>query len=242
MIVTLNTRSLSSLAEARAFLDGNAGVDFSPPPEADRHAELAATLRQFHYDTLKRPDKGLVRTFARKVAGYSRAQLTRLTGQWQRDRQIVDRRSPPAQPFARRYTDVDVCLLVKLDQLHGQLSGPATRKLAERASAVFGDTAYERLATISVAHLYNLRANAGYQRQRGHHEPTRSRSVAIGERRRPQPNGQPGLSVHQDDWDGIKGLYVIILVDAVIQFEMVVAVQRVSGARHRSRTLSQNRT
>jgi transposase InsO family protein len=232
MIVTLNTQSLSSLAEVRAFLDGNAAVDFSPPVQSDRYVWLEATLRQFRYATLKRADKGLVRAFASKVTGYSRAQLTRLIGQWQQGRCIADRRGPPPRPFARRYTEADVKLLVHLDRLHNQLSGPATKKLAERALNVFGETAYTRLATISVAHLYNLRASAGYQRQRGHHEPTRSRSVAIGERRRPKPDGQPGYlrvdSVHQGDWDGIKGLYVINLVDAVTQFEVVVAVQRIS--------------
>lgn len=112
------------------------------------------------------------------------------------------------------------------------MSGPATKKLAERAATVFGDRTYARLAAIAVASLYNLRASAGYRRQRGHHEPTRPRSVAIGERRRPQPKGQPGYlrvdSVHQGDWDGIKGLYVINLVDAVTQFEVVVAVERIS--------------
>ncbi len=97
---------------------------------------------------------------------------------------------------------------------------------------MFGDTAFKTLAGISVDHLYNLRASAGYQRQRSHHEPTRARSVATGERRRPQPNGAPGYlrvdSVHQGDWDGIKDLYVINLVDAVTQFEVVVAVERIS--------------
>lgn len=230
--MTLNTQSLSCLADVRAFLHGNAEVGFSAPPQADRHAWLAAMLRQFHYGTLSRPDKSVVRAFALKVTGYSRAQLTRLINQWQRDRRIVDRRGPPAQPFARRYTEADVRALVTLDRLHGQLSGPATRKLAERAFHVFDDPAYERLATISVGHLYNLRASAGYRRQRGHYEPTRSRSIAIGERRRPQPGGQPGYlrvdSVHQGDFDGIKGLYVINLVDAVTQFEVVVAVERIS--------------
>jgi len=232
MIVTLNTQSLSSLDEVRAFLAGNASVSFDAPVGGDRYGWLSATLRQFRYGTLKRADKGLIQTYLRKVSGYSRAQLTRLVGQWQQVRQIADRRGPPNQPFARRYTEADVRLLVELDRWHGQLSGPATKKLAERAFLVFGDGAFERLATISVAHLYNLRASAGYQRQRGHHEPTRARSVAIGERRRPQPNGAPGYlrvdSVHQGDWDGIKGLYVINLVDAVTQFEVVVAVERIS--------------
>ncbi len=35
-------------------------------------------------------------------------------------------------------------------------------------------------------------------------------------------------SVHPGDYDGIKGLYVINLVDAVTQFEVVVAVERIS--------------
>jgi hypothetical protein len=116
------------------------------------------------------------------------------------------------------YTAADVKALVALDRPRQQLSGLVIKKLAERAAMVFGDRTYTLLAAIFVAHLYNLRASAGYRRQRGHHEPTRPRSVAIGERCRPQPNGQLGYpcvdSVHQGDWDGIKGLYVINLVDA----------------------------
>lgn len=230
--MTLNTQSLTSLDEIRAFLDGSSAVGFESPAGESRYPWLAATLRQFHYGSLKRADKGVLRAFLGKVTGYSRAQLNRLIAQWQQGRQIVDRRGPPQHPFVRRYTPGDVARLVELDRLHGQLSGPATKKLAERAFSVFGDAAFKNLAGISVAHLYNLRASAGYQRQRGHHEPTRARTVAIGERRRPQPNGIPGYlrvdSVHQGDWDGIKGLYVINLVDAITQFEVVVAVERIS--------------
>ncbi|MDA3915321.1 hypothetical protein [Oleiagrimonas sp.] len=230
--MTLHTQSLTSLDEVRAFLDGNATVTFTAPEAEERYRWLEATLRQFRYEALKRADKGLLQTYLRKVTGYSRAQLTRLIGQWRHARRITDRRGPPVQPFARRYTAADINALVTLDRLHQQLSEPATKKLAERAATMFGDPAYARLAKISVAHLYNLRASAGYQRQRGHHEPTRPRNVPIGERRRPQPDGQPGYlrvdSVHQGDWDGIKGLYVINLVDAVTQFEVVVAVERIS--------------
>jgi transposase InsO family protein len=232
MIVTLNTQSLASLDEVRAFLAGNAPVDFVAPAGEGRYTWLARTLTQFRYPTLKRAERGLLQDFMRKVTGYSRAQLTRLVRQWQEGRKIVDRRGPPARPFARRYTAMDVQCLVELDRLHGQLSGPATKKLAERAFEVFGEARFETLAGISVAHLYNLRASTGYRRQRGPIEPTRSHSIAIGERRRPQPNGQPGFlrvdSVHQGDWDGVKGLYIINLVDAVTQFEVVIAVERIS--------------
>ena len=230
--MTLNTETLTSLDEVRAFLEGNTSVSFSAPDPAERYRWLEATLRQFHYSTLGRADKGVLRAFAAKVTGYSRAQLTRLIKQWTDARTILDHRGPPAKPFTTHYTEADVQALVTLDRLHQQPSGPAARKLAERMARVYEDPAYERLADISVAHLYNLRASAGYQRQRGHHEPTRARAVAIGERRRPEPQGQPGFlrvdSVHQGDWDGVKGLYLINLVDAITQFEVVAAVPRIS--------------
>ena len=160
--------------------------------------------------------------------------MTRLVAQWRASGVLPDRRGRPVQPFARRYTEADIAALVALDRLHGQLSGPATRKLAERAFSVFGDAAYEGLATISVSHLYNLRRSTGYRRLRGRIEPTRPTQVQIGQRRRPLPNGQPGYlrvdSVHQGDFDGIKGLYLINLVDAVTQYEAVFAVSRISEA------------
>jgi transposase InsO family protein len=232
MIVTLNTRSLCSLDEVRAFLDGTVPVGFLAPAGADRLCWLADTLRQFRYPALRRPDKRLLLAFLLKVMGGSRAQLTRRITQWRTSGRIVDRRGPPAQPFPGRFTPADVARLVELDRIHGQLSGPATRKLAERAFRVFSEAAFENLAGISVAHLYNLRASAGYKRQRGPIEPTRSTSIAIAERRCPRPDGQPGFlrvdSVHQGDFDGVKGIYLINLVDAVTQYEIVCSVERIA--------------
>jgi transposase InsO family protein len=159
--------------------------------------------------------------------------MKRLLKQFRCDRHLRDRRGPPAKPFAYRYTMADQQALAELDALHGNLSGPATRKLAERAFHVFGDARYQRLAGISVAHLYNLRRASGYQRARGA-TPQKTKSVqrAIGERRAPQPDGLPGYirvdSVHQGDLDGIKGVYLINAVDSVTQFQYIAAVERIS--------------
>jgi transposase InsO family protein len=159
--------------------------------------------------------------------------MKRLLAQFRSERHLRDRRGPPAKPFAYRYTLGDQQALAELDALHANLSGPATRKLAERAFHRFGDARYERLANISVAHLYNLRHAAGYQRARGA-VPQKTRSVqrAIGERRAPQPHGQSGFirvdSVHQGDLDGIKGVYLINAVDTVTQFQCIGAVERIS--------------
>jgi hypothetical protein len=54
-------------------------------------------------------------------------------------------------------------LLGEVDSLHGTLSGPATRKLCERAYTRFGDERYARLAGISHGHLYNLRQSPTYR-------------------------------------------------------------------------------
>jgi transposase InsO family protein len=104
----------------------------------------------------------------------------------------------------------------------------------ERAYGVFGDARYERLAIISVAHLYNLRQQTGYQRQRRLWTKTRPVTIAIGERRAPAPNNQPGYlrvdSVCQGDQDGVKGLYHINAVDCVTQYEGVATCERISEA------------
>ena len=80
-----------------------------------------------------------------------------------------------------------------------------------------------------------MRHSTSYQRRRGTTPtPTRPVQVAIGERRRPQPFGQPGYvrvdSVHQGDLDGIKGLYHLNLVDEVTQFQFVGSVEHLHAA------------
>jgi transposase InsO family protein len=233
MIVTLRTDQLSRLEQIEQFLDGTADIEFHAPDPAARRAWIERVLRRFGYRERNRRERGLLLRYLVKVTGYSRAQMKRLLAQFHTERHLRDRRGPPAKPFAYRYTVADQQALAELDAAHGTLSGPATRKLAERAFHCFGDVRYQRLANISVAHLYNLRRAAGYQRARGA-VPQKTRSVqrAIGERRAPQPQGQPGFirvdSVHQGDLDGLKGLYLINAVDTVTQFQFIAAVERIS--------------
>ena len=97
----------------------------------------------------------------------------------------------------------DVALLAEVDRAHERLSGPATRHIFQRAYEQYGDQQYERLAKISVSHLYNLRASARYRNQAAVFEPTRPTAIAIGERRRPEPHGRRGFlrvdTVHEGD-------------------------------------------
>ena len=67
-----------------------------------------------------------------------------------------------------------------------------------------------------------------------HFEKTRPTAIQIGERRKPAPNGQPGFlridTVHQGDGPEGKGIYHINAVDEITQWEVVLAVERISEA------------
>ena len=232
MIVTLQTAGLQTLAQVRAFVEGNAPVSFTLTDRTAAHQWMMGTLTRFRYQHCTRADKGVLRRYLAKVTGLSRAQVTRAITQFCGGGVIEDRRRAPAKPFARRYTAEDIRLLAEVDALHGTLSGPATRKLCERMFRVFGDARCERLAGISNGHLYNLRQHKSYRTQRGSFDKTRPVRIHIGERRKPAPDGKPGYlrvdSVHQGDLDGIKGLYLINAVDEVTQFQAVFAVAKIS--------------
>ncbi|MFV0388491.1 MAG: hypothetical protein ACK5NT_07035 [Pyrinomonadaceae bacterium] len=105
------------------------------------------------------------------------------------------------------------------------------QRLCERAFVVFQDSRYERLAEISVSHLYNLRKTKTYKRSHLSVEKTRPARVSIGERRKPKADGKPGYiridTVHQGDLEGEKGVYHINAVDEVTQFEVVASVEKI---------------
>lgn len=233
MVIDMNDEQLHTLAQIRAFLDGTVALEFAVALE-ERYGFIARTVRRFGYARLGRAEKAVVLRFLERVSGYSRQQLTRLVKRGFEAGPLIKRYRGSRTSFARTYTSADVLLLAHTDSLHGTLSGLATKKLMERAFELFREVRYERLARISVAHLYNLRQREGYQRRRQVWTKTRPVSIAIGERRAPAPNNQPGYlrvdSVHQGDQDGVKGVYHINTVDCVTQYEGVATCERISEA------------
>ena len=213
--MTLN--ALTSLAQVADFLSGTQPVTFSVLSTKDEcYQWIQANLLRFEYLTLAKPDKGLVCRYLEKVSGYSRQHLTRLIHQYRQTGRVI-RCQRTVQGFARRYMEEDIRLLAAMDARHDTPCGPAIKKLCERAWQLFGEAQYERLAAISISHLYNLRKSSQYRQQRQHVEKTRSTRSSIGERRKPQPEGQPGFlridTVHQGDLDKQKGVYHINAVD-----------------------------
>jgi transposase InsO family protein len=235
MVIDMNESRLRTVAQLRAFLDGTLEVQFcAPSNDVQRYGFIAAVLGRFGYAHLGRAHKTVVLRYLEHTTSYSRQQLTRLVRRYLDCSTLAKRYRSPAHGFARKFSPADIALLAETDVLHGTLSGPATKQLMQRAYALYGDTRYQRLAGLSVSHLYNLRAQAGYRAKRVHWTKTKGQTNSIAQRRAPAPEQRPGFiridSVHQGDQDGFKGVYHINAVDCVTQFELVASCERISEA------------
>jgi hypothetical protein len=222
-----------SLEQIRAFLQASQEVRFEATRRQEMYEWVTRMLCYQEYWKQKRANKGLLRQFAATMTGLSRAQVTRLIARYIKDGQVQEQRYRRNQ-FARHYTEADVELLGTVDEAHGTLSGPATQKILYREFYEYGDARYGRLAAISVPHIYNLRKNQAYRKRRIAYQKTRPVQIAIGERRKPTPEGKPGYlridTVHQGDLDGVKGVYYINAVDEVTQWQVVGATSQISEA------------
>jgi transposase InsO family protein len=222
-----------SLEQIRAFLSASEAIRFEGETQLQIYHWIEQVLGRQEYHQQNRPARGLLRSYLTKMTGLSRAQVTRLIARYRKSGslQLAPYRR---HRFPQRYTRADLELLATVDAAHENLSGPATRRILEREYRLYGKREFERLSTISVSHLYNLRQRSRYRERRLHYAKTRPTTVAIGERRCPDPQGQPGYlrvdTVHQGDAPAGQGVYHINAVDQVTQWEIVAATERISEA------------
>jgi transposase InsO family protein len=222
-----------SLEAMGRFVEASEDIRFSSANRQQLYGWLERVLVQQEYVLQGKSARGLVRRYIEKMTGLSRAQVTRLIARYTATggvRPTVYRR----RRFPQRFTRADIELLASVDEAHETLSGPATRRILEREVELYGKQEYARLAGISVAHLYNLRKSQRYRERRLNYVKTRPTAVSIGERRKPDPQGQPGYlrldTVHQGDQPEAKGVFHINAVDQVLQWQIVGATPRISEA------------
>jgi transposase InsO family protein len=222
-----------NLGQIEAFLKASEEIRFEGENREQVYGWVEQVLRQQHYQQQGRKARGLLRRYLQKMTGLSRAQVTRLIARYRANGEVQLVRYRRHR-FPQRYTRADIELLAMVDEAHETLSGPATRRILERQYQQYGKPEYQRLASISVSHLYNLRQQQRYRERRLNYLKTKRTAVAIGERRRPDPQGQPGYlrvdTVHQGDQPGAKGVYHINAVDEVTQWQIVAATARISEA------------
>jgi len=222
-----------SLEQIRLLVLASDGLRFASESREQMYGWVESVLIEHRYAGLGKAARGLLRRYLGKMTGLSRAQVSRLIHGYTASGQVrvsAYRR----HRFAPRYTQADIELLARVDEAHETLSGPATRSILKREFELYGKGEFERLANISNGHLYNLRNSQRYRERRLNYTKTRPTAVAIGERRKPDPRGEPGFlrldTVHQGDSPTAKGVYHINAVDEVTQWQIAAATARISEA------------
>jgi len=229
----MNDRKLQTIEQVRQFLRGSEALEFRALSVGEKYDWIEEVMIRFRYHRLKRAEKGVIRRYIERITGYSQSQVSRLITEYKRRgrlKQMPYRR----HRFPRKYTPADVILLANTDEMHGWLSGPATKKIMEREYEIYGHTEFENISLISVAHLYNLRRSNAYRGITRRFTKTKPAVSRIGERIKPEAKGRPGYiridTVHQGDMAGRKGVYHINAVDEVTQWEIVASVEGISEA------------
>jgi transposase InsO family protein len=219
-----------TLEQIRAYVAASEALRFVSHNRKETYQWIQKTLIEHVYHLQGKPGRGMLREYLSKMTGFSRAQMTRLIAQYLESGEVRVRLYQ-RQQFPRLYTGEDIELLAEVDEAHETLSGPATQKILQREYHEFGQSEYERLARISVAHLYNLRRSRTYRQRRIVYQHTRPTAVSIGERRKPYPQGRPGYvrvdTVHQGDRETVKGVYHINAIDEVTQWQIVAATEQI---------------
>jgi transposase InsO family protein len=227
----MNDGQIQTIEQVREFIKGSEGIYFKGVKVREKYYWMEEVLIRFKYVRLKRAEKGMIRQYIHKVSGYSMSQISRLIAEYRQTGRLK-KKEYRRHRFPRKYTQEGVRLLARTDELHDWLSGPATRKIMERESEVYGDAQFSNICRISVAHLYNLRRSKQYLEITRRFTKTKPVVSKIGERGRPDPNGRPGYiridTVHQGDINGQKGVYHINAVDEVVQWEIVLSVERIA--------------
>ena len=233
MRITMQNAHRLTLAEMERFVAASGSLTFHGAGREEIYRFVERTLQRQQYLRLSKKDKGVVRRYLAKVSGRSRPQITRLIRRYRRSG-AVQATAARRHRFPRRYTGEDIALLAAVDAAHEGLSGPALRRILWREYHVYGRSEHQRLASISASHIYNLRRTGAYRQHHVHHSKTRPSGVRLGERRQPDPRGQPGYlrvdTVHQGDTDTRRGLYHINAVDTVTQWQVVGCCETISEA------------
>src|ERR1700704_3115471 len=231
MTIRMNNLEQLTLAEMGEFVTNNRHMSWSAIGAESVYEFIERVLKAQQYRRLSKGQKSTVKKFLAKVTDLSRAQMTRLIQRWVKTRRI-ERQPARRAIFPRRYTAGDIASLAEVDAAHEDLSGPAVRHLCQRGWTVYEDVHFERLAGISVSHIYNLRHSAAYRKLRVRMHHPQPGQVSIGERRQPDPKGRPGYlrvdTVHQGQRDGEPGVYHLNAVDTVTQWQVVGCTETIS--------------
>lgn len=229
----MDTDRITSIGDVENFLQGTEKVDFFFASKKEKYRFMSDILVKLKYGVVRKREKILIKRYLKKTTGLSKKQLKRLIKKWKAGKLLAAATQTKRHKFTSVYGPTEIALLAKADEALHFPNGYALKKSLVREYEVFKKEPYKTIAQISVSHIYNIRNHSlQYQSKAKNYVKTDPVNIPIGERRKPQPFGQPGFlridSVHQGDLDGVKGVYHINIVDEVTQWEVVGCVKEIS--------------
>ena len=125
-VAAANDRATAGISQ------GNFGCGVHSPRrggDGERYGHISRVQTRFDYPRRNKAERGVLRAYLVRTSGYSRAQLTRLVTRWGQNRlgavPLAKCYRAPAAPFARKYTESDIELLVGMDRANEDVCGPA---------------------------------------------------------------------------------------------------------------------
>lgn len=228
----MNDDHLVSVAQLKEFAKLNNSAKFkSNSSKVETYEWVDTTLSRFKYCSLKKKEKSIVKTYIRKMTGYSDGAVDKLIARKKKYGKIFTKERTQ-NTFTKFYEGKDIELLALVSNVTLNQNGYALKEMCKSMYLDFNDLRFEKLSLISVSHLYNLKKTNAYEHKSLFYTKTNPVQRNIAERRKPRPEGIPGFvrvdSVHQGDLDKEKGVYHINLVDEVTQAEYVGCVSVIS--------------
>lgn len=231
MTINMDDSHITSLAQLKEFEKLIRSATFTKTNKKEAYTWISEALTKFRYFRETKKGRGIVKRHICTMTGYSTTQVDRLIRE-KKVRRCIRVKERTQNIFPTHYTKEDIALLAEVDNAEGRRTSKATKKTCSDMYLIYGDLRFERLAHISSSHIYNLREKEVYKVHTLTYTSTQSIGGDIGIRAKPYPEGKPGYirvdSVHQGDFDKVKGVYHINLVDEVTQEEVVVTVEGIS--------------
>ena len=118
-----------SLEQIQALLEASEEVQFRGKKRQEVYDWMTLLMRQQGYRKRGKPARGLLRRYMAKMTGLSRAQVTRLIGQYLKNGEVKEAVYSRNQ-FQRRFTQADIELLAKVDEAHETLMAEVSENRA----------------------------------------------------------------------------------------------------------------
>ncbi|MBI3443213.1 DDE-type integrase/transposase/recombinase [Candidatus Woesebacteria bacterium] len=227
----MNDSQIRTIQELKKFLQSTCKMTFQRQSQAEAYNWIKKVLKRFQYFRLKKLEKGMVQGYIKHMTRYSKSQVTRLIAAFfetEDIRPLAGRR----YQFPTKYSQEELRLLARTDELHGFPNAASLKYTLGSLSR--HDTKFQKIAEVSVTHVYNLRKSSRYHKFTRWFQKTKSSPTGkkIGLRQKPQPDGRPGYlrvdTIHQGDQNGVKGVYHINTIDEITQFEFIAAIEQIT--------------